>query len=438
MFSLLFKLAFRNCLAHWRYSLASVLLLGLGLCSLWMFRGYMLGIEELYRDLYRQRNMLGDLIIESQQSTIKSQWASYLSHEEQELLQNTLQPWQDRLHAVIRFLPIEGEVSLGQDTVFFRGLAYDRAEGERMRGERWGFNAVAGRPLQKERALVLGQGLASSLGCQRQDLPYLSYHAKASAYQKIARPFACQGQKPENLSLLLQVGTESAQVNAESFALDGLIDASLRDIDRHWLMLDLSDAQRLYNTDKVAWYSLAFRENLSPQQRKTLEEELKAKGFLVKPWELHTAGDLYRRTMSLLSVFEAFVIWILFGILSLSIFNLMFKISQERRKEIGLFLALGYRSSQLRGLFILEALFATLVGLGGGTLLSWVLSLLINALGIPYKAGILSEPVPFFVTLSATIWGKTVIQLTLLAALASFLATLKVFRRSIIDNLVHQ
>ncbi len=433
------RLALRNCLRNWRYSLSSILAVGIGLLSLWTFRGYMLCVAEMYQDHFQARNMLGDLLIEADRAENQDIWVGALSKSEQSQIDSILAPQKTKILSTLRFLNIEGQVSLGVESSIFVGLAYDRDPGQVMRKEKWGWNAVAGHPLRANQEVIIGRELSRLLGCEVLTGDYLHRVGSGPAYLPFERPFTCGG-TALGISTMLNISTEQGQINASYFNVAGIMDAGFRDLDRTWLMLDLKDAQTLFDTDRVSWYSIQLQDPSQSQGLiQNLNHQFDQAGLPIhaRSWNKHRFSELYGRTMSLLGIFENFVTLILSGIICITIFNLMVKVIQERTKEIGLLRTLGYRPLQLQRMFLEESFLSVSIGIGLGTLGAMAVTWIANSLGIPYKAGILSEPVPFAITLSFKIWTSSFVTLMTLSLLATALASYQALRKTVIECLTH-
>jgi putative ABC transport system permease protein len=62
------KMSFRNVILNWRHSLASLLSIAAAFFALNLFQGYISDLADLYEVSYRERSMLGDLMIEHQEA----------------------------------------------------------------------------------------------------------------------------------------------------------------------------------------------------------------------------------------------------------------------------------------------------------------------------------------------------------------------------------
>ena len=147
--------------------------------------------------------------------------------------------------------------------------------------------------------------------------------------------------------------------------------------------------------------------------------------------------ELYGRAIELLGVYDNFISIILYSIIALSIFSLMIKIIDERTREIGLLLSLGFPPHVIRVLFIYEASISSLVGLVGGSIAAIPIALAVNGLGVHYRGGFMSEPVLLLIDLDAHFWITILAKLFFLAVVSTYAAVLRTLRKSAIECLVH-
>ncbi|MBC7660581.1 MAG: ABC transporter permease [Chitinophagaceae bacterium] len=425
------RLAIANSLAHWRYSLSTILIMGIGLLSIWMFRGYMLKVGDLYRDHFTVRSMFGEILIEPENADNDDKIGGITGNQQQSL-QTFFAQDADSIEAVVRFLKVDGQITFGAENSLFDGLAYDITSGEKIRSEKWSWNAVAGRPLKAPGEIVLGRAMARLLACEFDSEHYLEPSDNGHAYIAKERPFTCGSNEGQ-----VSVVTDKGQIRSQSMKVVGLMDVGFRDLDRTWMMMDIQDGQLLLKTNELSWISLKARGSsvkLLDDVRVYLAEHRLP--LVATPWDKHRYTDLYRRTMGLLRVFEVFVLSILSGIVGISVFNLMSKIVSERRREIGLLRSVGFNSRKILRLFLTESIFTSILGLSIGAAASLGFANVANRLGILYKAGILSEPVPFAINPELSLFVSTALILGGVSIIASLTAVRKALRKTVIECLM--
>ncbi|MGZ3768615.1 MAG: ABC transporter permease, partial [Bdellovibrio sp.] len=416
----LFYIAFKNVQLHWRHSLAAVISISASFMSLVIFQGYMQDVDLMYLETFRSRLMYGDVIIENSMMTQKEGKGNplqyTLSENEQKKIASILEPWSAQIETSVRFLMIDGIIQGAGTSTIMRGYGYDTEEGAKMRGENWAWNTVYGVPLQqvdKTSSIIVGQSLAHILGCD--PVKKEKIINGVAGYEAKDRPFNCGSPMVQLLST-----TQSGQMNAVNLEVKGLVDAAYKDIDNKFVAVDLAQAQELLNTKALSYITVKFHDSKQADFFiSSFNEAMMKTNPQIKMlrWQSHPDGDIYIRTMDLLSVFRNFVVIIIVAIAGLSIFNTMVKVVNERTREIGIMQSLGFWSRHITTVFTVEALL--LAGFGSliGALGSITLTFILNMLGIVYKAGILVEPVRFHILIDFGLYFTSMVLLFLLSIL---------------------
>lgn len=434
----LLKIALKNVFLHWRQSLAAIISLAAGLISLVMFQGYMKDVERIYRESFRSRMMWGDVVIEDQNlrhpEGRAEPWKYAITPSQHEFIQKFLEKYKDKIEAHNRFLSIAGTVTNGKTSTIFHGYGYDLAQGEKTREPDWAWNALYGTPLKSPHTALLGQSLGKILGCVP-DKKEKVMNAVAG-YKPEVRPFHCTAN-----DIQLNITTPEGQLNALDLTVVGLVDALYKDIDDKFLVTSVEDAQTLMNTKDLSYVTIKFIddgpfiENIIADFNKEAEQAGLNQRML--RWQHHIVGEMYVRTMDLLSVFRNFVVSIIVAIAALSIFNTMMKLVKERTREIGTLRSIGFVPRQILFIFVSEATTLSLLGGVIGTLIALVSTILLNKIGILYKAGVLVEPVPFRILISPSLYVFSFLFLSLLAAITTWFVCHSTLKSSTAENLTH-
>jgi putative ABC transport system permease protein len=436
--SSLLKIAFRNVFLHWRQSLAATISLAAGLISLVMFQGYMKDVQRIYQESFRSRMMWGDVIVENlnlrHPEGRAEPWKYALPPSEQEFVKNFFNKYKDKVEAYNRFLSINGMVTNGKTSTIFRGYGFDLAEGMKNRAPDWSWNALYGSPLTQPHTTLLGQSLGKILGCvPDQKMKVMN---AVAGYKPEVRPFHCTS--PD---IQLNITTPEGQLNAIDLQVVGLMDALYKDIDDKFLTTSLEDAQTLMNTKDISYVTVKFLEKGSYiddiiNEFNAQAEKAGLEQRMVR-WENHIIGEMYIRTMNLLGVFRNFVVSIIVAIAGLSIFNTMMKLVKERTREIGTLRSIGFLPKQILYIFVSEAVTLSFIGGVIGSLIAIAGTLLLNGVGIVYKAGVLVEPVPFRILISPNLYVFSFIFLSLLAAVTTWIVCRSTLKKSTAENLTY-
>ena len=437
---LIFKISLRNVILHWRQSLASIISLAAGLISLVLFQGYMKDIQTMYQESFRSRMMYGDIIIEhikmKEVEGRSEPWKYGISAKDQEFIQASLRKSENQINSIVQFLSIDGAVTNGKSNTIFRGLGQSLKSAEMMRGKDWAWNAIYGKPLNSKHQdeVMLGQSLGKILGCRPNKKEH--FMDSVAGYKAEVRPFHC-----DNDELQLSVTTKSGTLNAIDLKVVGLVDALYKDIDDKYLVTSLESAQMLMNTQDVSSISVKLKDPKEQVDQLVYSLNLAFKkadlNYYAIRWEEHRVGEMYVRTMDLLSIFRNFVVSIILVIAVLAIFNTMLKLVKERTREIGTLRSIGFTPQLVLFLFITEAVILSFLGGFIGSLLALSSTFGVNALSIVYKAGVFVEPVPFRIMFSLSLYIWSFIFLSVLSGITTWFVCRSTLSGEAVENLTH-
>ena len=431
----LIKVAVRNIKRNGRRSLAALLSIAAGFAALNLFQGYISDAENMFEVTYSHRLMLGDLLIHKELAFKNGALADdpdeQLSPNDQTKIEKILQQT-GQTENVVRFFNLSGLISNGSTNLVFIGYGYDLRRGREMRAPSWVWNTLAGTPLENNPDTVqLGRGLGRVLGCTlKGDAPPLT---PAGGYDPVNRPFACHQPK-----IQLSVTTPAGQMNAETYSVSSLIDSVYREVDMRNVVLSLEHAQQLMGNTNITYYAARTKSGISGkdicrQLNKTFRDQNLP--FIATEWKKHAFGEIFVQSMEFLGVFRSFTILVVLAIVVLSVLSTLIRLVQERTREIGTLRSLGFRPRLILGLFLAEVVLLAMLGNFVGAVISLVTAGLLNQLRVLYQIGILSERVPFHITLPVANFMYAATILTLLACAAGALATMRALRASIPDCL---
>ena len=167
------KLSIKNVKTNWRHSLATLLAIVMGFTAVSLFDGFIENMKLLIEDGSIHRGMMGHVVIErkgAKQKILEDLWRYSIDERVQEKLTALLKA-DARVETFVRFLILNGMVANSNTQALFVGIGFDLESGAQMRGPKWQWNVVAGKPLRqvdgKDPGVVaLGWGLASKMGCQ--------------------------------------------------------------------------------------------------------------------------------------------------------------------------------------------------------------------------------------------------------------------------------
>ncbi|MBX2987588.1 MAG: ABC transporter permease [Bdellovibrionaceae bacterium] len=438
--NLFLRIATRNTLKNWRKSLAAIASIAVAFISLVLFQGYIKNVGGLYREGFQSRAMYGDMIIENAQAqSVEARLNPedyYITKEQQDRLASYLEGRKERITTRVRFLPVTGTITNGESSFLFLAMTYDLKEGAIARRPHWEWDVVYGSPLSRTEdpaAIVLGQGLGFLMGCVPEHPQELI--VQNNGYVPEVRPFHCAHSRVQ-----LSTTTLSGQINALDFNIIGLTDAGYKEVDDRWIRMSLENGQALLNTDRIKFMSVVLKTGESPRDFIAGTNAFFAGENLplrAVHWSDHPLAQLYKQTDSLLRIFQIFIVLVVMLIVGLSVFNTMVKNVKERTREIGMLRSLGYRPAQVMTIFQLETVCICALGIAAGLALSVFLTILVNHLEIPYRAGFLSMPVVFRVSYDAFSYLSCSVLLVVLSLMASHLSVRSSLKAKIAGNLTH-
>jgi len=253
--------------------------------------------------------------------------------------------------AVTPRLVLSGLISHGETTVIFAGEGIDPVR-ERPISSR--ISLLAGNDLNgmDERSVLLGEGLAKSLGA-----------------------------KPGNTVVLLAT-TATGSASALELTVAGIFATVTKEYDDSAVRLPIAMARKLMRVDgATSWVVLLDETARTPSFIDAVRAVLPASGLEVVPWT--ALADFYNKTVVLFSK-QVTVMKVIIGlIIVLTISNTLTMSVMERTAEIGTSLAVGVPANAVMRLFVAEAL---LIGMLGGTIgiaMGYLLAHVISAIGIP-------------------------------------------------------
>jgi putative ABC transport system permease protein len=250
-------------------------------------------------------------------------------------------------------LVFNGLISFGDTTVAFSGEGIDPTA-ERPISRR--INILAGQDLRGgEREVLLGEGLASSLGAKQGD------------------------------RIVLLVTAANGGASAIEVTVSGVFATIVKAYDDYAIRLPIDLARKLMRVSgATSWVVLLADTDGTDAFVRAAQRSLSASDFQVVGWRSMT--DFYTKTEALFAK-QVNVVKVIIGlIIVLTISNTMIMSVLERTTEIGTSLAVGLRGSLMMRLFVIEAV---LIGtLGGilGILLGYLMAWAISVFGIPMPA----------------------------------------------------
>jgi putative ABC transport system permease protein len=261
-----------------------------------------------------------------------------------------------------------------------------------------------------ERGVVLGSGLARSLGVSAGD------------------------------SITLLATTPDGVLNAVDAAVSGLADIPIKELDDRYLATTLGLASELLvASGRVSKLTVVLRGRADANEaRPRLLASLDREGIDVaaKTWE--ELAVFYRQVRLLYIGIFGFMGLVLVVVVLLAAANTMMMAAAERTREIGTLRALGTRPSAITRMFVAEGMILAVAGCVGGALVALAVRAALNHAGLtlPPPPGV-SHGVVLHVNLYLTAYAAGALGMSATLVAASWFPARRAARMSIIEALAH-
>jgi putative ABC transport system permease protein len=171
------------------------------------------------------------------------------------------------------------------------------------------------------------------------------------------------------------------------------------------VLMPLSLAQEFFGSKRLTSISLFLKDEDSTQDvLSVLKDKAKAWNLELDFYDYkdQRVNPFYVGAMMFVYIMNLFFFLIVCGVVILSLLNAIQISILERKSEIGTLLAVGYKQSHIRTLFVIESLVLATVSLLTGIILSFVLAMFVNSLGIQFD--IVGNAEKLFLVLHVELW----------------------------------
>lgn len=397
MFDVLLKVALRSLVRNKRRSLVTLATVAVGAAALFSFRGFNTGLLNEYR-----KNAVHAHYGNGQVNTagyrdkvLPKPWDAWIENP-QEVLRTLLSV--KGVEKVFPRLEFSALVSNGTRSLGARGMGIDgAAESEFF----FTINIVEGQSLRAEpEGIVLGKGLAHSLDLK-------------------------PGQRVTVLT-----NTVHGSLNGADFNVTGIFHTGSRELDDSFFQIQLPQAQRLMDTDKIEKISLGLRSHDDwPAAEKQVAAALPR--LEATPFEI-LDKIYYQNSVDFLNAQYQIVRLIILFVVVLGIFNTATSSILERTQEFGMLRANGESKKEILSLIAIEGCIAAFLGAAAGLLIVWLsnVTFLKDGFFMPPGPGI-TRSFKTFIELHFSMAAESVLLTVAAGCLGSLLAALKVLRMSI-------
>lgn len=393
---IVFKIAWRNILRNKRRSALSITIIIIGVSVLFLFKGYMAfnlnGLTDLAISEY------GNLQIAADGYWNNTDERHLLSKTEIDRIKKLL----TKNPAVTNFatqLNVSGIIGNETKSAIIYGLGVEPGKYQSM-------NVTGGTPLSSQAfdQVMLGEGVRQKLSVK----------------------------EGEWLSILTT--TLDGAHNAGNLQVSGSLSFGNSDADNAYIVLPVSFAQNLLNTDGVDKLIVHLSDDqLTVPTIDRLTEQFEKAGLKVQLKNWVDLATYFRQVNGMLQTTFMVISLIIFILVFFSILEIMSMAFFERMKEIGTIRAIGTKRVQVFSLLSQEGLMLGLLGGLIGVALGWGMGALIDNMKITYLAPGFGQPVPLYINLNIEQGIAPIIIVMIAILVSASYPALKAARLNIVD-----
>jgi putative ABC transport system permease protein len=204
----------------------------------------------------------------------------------------------------------------------------------------------------------------------------------------IGRPKDLKNMNQQQKDVQLITRTYTNDLNAVNAELGLLHTTGIALAEDTSLRMPLLLLQDLLATDGYQYMSLFLKSgDRADSLKQSLQKEFTVLNLPLQVFHFTEgeAGEFYVGTMNFLYVMGAFFIFLICGMVSLSIVNSLTLGILERAKEIGTLKALGFSTVQIVNLFVRETIWLCGLSIASGLVLSQVITIFVNSANIRFS-----------------------------------------------------
>jgi putative ABC transport system permease protein len=394
---MLFKVALRSLLRNKRRSAVTLATVAVGAAALFTFRGFNTGLLNEYRNNAVHAHYGNGQVNTAgyRDKVLPKPWEAWIENPQDVLKTLSSTAGVEKVFPRLEFSAL---VSNGTRSLGARGMGIDGpAESDFFNT----INVVEGQALRAEQeGIVLGRGLAHSLDLRL-------------------------GQRVTVLT-----NTIHGSLNGADFNVVGIFHTGSRELDDSFFQIQLPQAQRLMDTNKVEKISLGLKNHDDwPRVEQHIEKTLTH--LEATPFEI-LDKIYYQNSVDFLNAQYLIVRFIILFVVVLGIFNTATSSILERTQEFGMLRANGESKKEILSLIAIEGCVAACIGSVFGLLAVWLsnVTFLADGFYMPPGPGI-TRSFKTFIELQLPMAFESVFLTIAAGCLGSLLAAFKVLRMPI-------
>lgn len=405
------KLGFRSLFRQKRRTAVTLLVITFGIGCLLLAKGHSLYINWGLREM----------TIHSETGHLQIYNQDYFEKDEETVLQYGLEDYENirselmqlpDVKLVLARIDLMGLISNGDKSVACIGEAVEPEKERELRSLFRMRTSVYDSLIARQdevQIIALGNGLAKSLNAQKGDY------------------------------LTLMATTADGALNALDLKFVGTFSGFSPEYDERAIVIPLSAAQILFNTQKVKRLLVALdrteQTELYYQQVSDLTKQ-NSYPVTIKKWD--ELAVYYKRVKTFYNQMIGFLSLVLFIIVFFSTANTIIMSIVERTTEIGTLLSMGTSKWQTLKMFFFEGLFIGILGALFAAIFAWIVSLIINHFHIQLApAPGMTDGYPLSIRNDIQLYAQIFISTVFVAIISTILPALKVTRMKIVDALGH-
>lgn len=400
---MLITMALRALLRNRRRTLVTLATMAIGSGALFIFQGFNTGLLNEYRNNAIHAHYGNGQIntVGYRDKILPKPWEAWIGNPEPVL--SAIRSIDGVTHVFPR-IEIAGLLSNGTRSIGARGQGIDgQAEGSFFKT----INVIEGQSLNDSPdGVVLGKGLAESLDLSVGD------------------------------RVTLLANTVYGSLNGADLVVSGIFHTGSRELDDSFFQIQLMQAQRLLDTEKVEKISIGLRDHAEWVQVAQAIQNL-SYGLEATPFEI-LDKIYYQNSVDFLNAIYSLVGFVILFVVVLGVFNTSTSSILERVQEIGMLRANGESRRDIFSLIAFEGLIASLIGslLGLFVVVVFNFIFLTDGFYMPPGPGI-TRSFKTYIELSVPMGIEAASFIVVAGVLGATLAVIKILRAPIAGALRH-
>lgn len=427
---LLWSLSYRNLFRNKRRSLTTGTAIVAGFVGLSLLGAYIFRVQKGLQANTVYINMQGHLQIYKKDSLEQFSLTPkkyIIDAELDQKLDEVLKPYSDQIDFQSRFLSGSGLLMSGTISQPFLATGFEREVLEKALHHpnvtNWATNwsKISSESLKPE---LLGQNSLISITPRIAEI--------------IGRPSDLKNLSVEQKSIQLLTRTFENDLNAVDADLGLLHTTGVALAEDNSVHTSLKLLQELLATDGYQYKVLFLKNDHDAYNLKAqIQKDFNNRNL---PLEIihfteSASGEFYVGTMNFLYVISTFFVFLICGMVVLSIINSLTLGILERTAELGTLKALGFSSSQIVGLFVREAVWLSGISIAVGLLISQIVARLVNGANIRFTPPGIEGNIQFLLDPEIPLFILLAFILFLITVLTAFQVSKRKMRRTAIELL---